>query len=126
MNRLWIAALLAAIIAAICITGNIVIDNYSTKIENAVNSAYEAAMSNDYEKAIEYSELAETVFVDAEDKISFFIHHQLIEDMGVAIAEIPPLAHKGDMSEVSSKCKASLILLTHIVDDENLTISNIF
>lgn len=118
--------LLLLIIATSCITGHLIIKNYSTTLEELLNNAYEAAMNGDAELATEYAERIESTYVEAEGKITFFIDHTLVEDMGVAVAGLPPLARDGEFTDFCSGCKSALIMLKHIVNDEKLTLTNIF
>jgi hypothetical protein len=126
MKRIGISLLLLLIITASCITGHIIIKNESENLEALLQNAYNAAIDGDVQLTSQYAEQLEKVYVDAEKKITFFIDHSLVEDMGVAVAELPALARSGEFTDFCSKCSAASVMLKHIVNDEKLTFINIF
>lgn len=125
MNRLIAAVILAVLIAGGCIWGQITVSDCDDVIGNALDQSREAAERGDFESAKKLAEKSEDVFADHEHRLSIFVDHDLVEDLGMQIAKLSTLAEEDTGAEFLSELDAADIMLLHIVRDNRPTLLNI-
>ena len=126
MRRLIAAAVLAAVIVSVCVVGQQVIRRCGQEVGALLMESMEAAQNGDTETAAQKAALAEETFTERENKLNFFIRHDLVEDLGSQLAKLKDLATEETASEFLSEAGSAVIMLTHVVDDERPTFLNIF
>lgn len=125
MGRIITVVVLLCVIVAICITGYCVVDGLEKSVGELLEQAGEAAFGGDIQGAYEYSTKAEQEFVKREDLVSVFIYHELVEELGVQIAELPDFAHEDSVEEFMSALKGAKVMLGHVTSDEKPSLKNI-
>ncbi len=124
MKRLIAAAVLgvvviAALIADIMLT-NKVVETVSKDIKNCKT----AAEQGDYTAAKAYAETLEKNWEKTETYFSLFINHDLIDNMGVSVSKLVPLANSRD-SMYLTECRVIEVTLTHIKNDSRFNLHNL-
>ena len=77
-------------------------------------------------KAKEQLEKAEAEYSRQELKLSFFVNHSLVEELGEQLAELPALANSEGAEELLSNIDGAKIKILHIIRDNRLSLANIF
>ena len=125
MGRIITVVVLLSVIVAISITGYVVVDGLEKSVGALLEQADEAASRGDIQGAYEFSAKAEKEFVKREDLVSVFIYHELVEELGVQIAELPDFANEDSMEEFLSALKGAKVMLGHVVSDEKPSLKNV-
>ncbi len=125
MGRIITVVVLLSVIVAISITGYVVVDGLEKSVGALLEQADEAASRGDIQGAYEFSAKAEKEFVKREDLVSVFIYHELVEELGVQIAELPDFANEDSLEEFLSALKGAKVMLGHVVSDEKPSLKNV-
>lgn len=126
MKRLIISFVLLAVVLAVSYYGiNFVNSNYD-KILGELDLGTEMMERGDFGSAKLHCEKAEEIFEKNEQYMAAFINHSLLDDIGVCIAAVAPLADKESVPEFFSQCEEAKISLRHIRNDHKFLIGNLF
>ena len=126
MMRLIAVAILVLGVGTVCIFGQCAITDCGKTVGLLLREGMEAASSGDTETARQKALEAEKTYMHAEQRLSLFIHHDLVEDLGIQIARLSYLAETETLAEYRSEVSGALVMLTHVVNDERPRLSNIF
>ena len=118
MKRLITVAVLLACIVAICITSQAVLTDCAEAVGTPLSEGIDAAESDDIETARQKAAEAEMAFMDREKWLNLFVHRDLVENLGAQIARLTDLAEEETLSEYRAEAKSTLVMLTHVVEDE--------
>ena len=83
-----------------------------------MSEGIDAAQSDDIETARQKAVEAEMGFMDREKWLNLFVHRDLVENLGAQIARLTDLAEEETLSEYRAEAKSTLVMLTHVVEDE--------
>lgn len=125
MKRLIAAGILIAVIAAICVTGSLVVRRTGERVGGFLTQALEAARAGDVDGAARLARQAEAAYMEAEAGINGFVHHDLVEELGAQIARLPALAAPDTLDEFISEAQSTAVMLTHVVKDESPCLRNV-
>ena len=125
MRRLIAVGVLACLIAAVCAAGTATVGRTGEAVGALLTEALEAAARGDAESARAAAHGAEAAYVAAEGWINCFVHHDLVEDLGVALARLPGLAAPDALDDFVAEGRAALVMLTHVVKDERPSLGNV-
>lgn len=125
MKRIWSILILALVIAVICTTGCLYIFNFENNITKMMNESKQLIQDKQYEQAAKASKRAEQYFVKNERIISVFCDHELLEQLGVSISKLAPLAEEETEYEFDSELQSAFVMLRHLVNDQRPSIRNI-
>lgn len=126
MRRLIAAGVLLLFVAVCCVAGQIIVTHYGDDMTDSLNSAREAALQEDFEQAAHSVKRAEDEYAKKEWVLSCFIDHNLVEELGEQLAELPSLAAEGSKEEFLSHLDAAKIKILHIIRDNRFSARNIF
>ncbi len=126
MRRLIAAATLILFIAISCTVGQITIGTCGEKMSKMLDEATDFAENQEFDKAKEQLEKAEKEYSRQEWKLSFFVNHSLVEELGEQLAELPALANSEGSEELLSHIDGAKIKILHIIRDNRLSLANIF
>lgn len=118
MKRLITVGVLLACIVAICITSQAVLTDCAEAVGTPLSEGIDAAQSDDIETARQKAAEAEMAFMDREKWLNLFVHRDLVENLGAQIARLTDLAEEETLSEYRAEAKSTLVMLTHVVEDE--------
>lgn len=118
MKRLITVGVLLACIVAICITSQAVLTDCAEAVGTPLSEGIDAAESDDIETARQKATEAEMAFMDREKWLNLFVHRDLVENLGAQIARLTDLAEEETLSEYRAEAKSTLVMLTHVVEDE--------
>ena len=118
MKRLITVAVLLACIVAVCITSQAVLTDCAEAVGTPLSEGIDAAESDDIETARQKAAEAEMAFMNREKWLNLFVHRDLVENLGAQIARLTDLAEEETLSEYRAEAKSTLVMLTHVVEDE--------
>ncbi len=118
MKRLITVGVLLACIVAVCITSQAVLTDCAEAVGTPLSEGIDAAQSDDIETARQKAVEAEMAFMDREKWLNLFVHRDLVENLGAQIARLTDLAEEETLSEYRAEAKSTLVMLTHVVEDE--------
>ena len=118
MKRLITVGVLLACIVAVCITSQTVLTDCAEAVGTPLSEGIDAAESDDIETARQKAAEAEMAFMDREKWLNLFVHRDLVENLGAQIARLTDLAEEETLSEYRAEAKSTLVMLTHVVEDE--------
>ena len=118
MKRLITVGVLLACIVAICITSQAVLTDCAEAVGTPLSEGIDAAESDDIETARQKAAEAEMAFMNREKWLNLFVHRDLVENLGAQIARLTDLAEEENLSEYRAEAKSTLVMLTHVVEDE--------
>ena len=118
MKRLITVGALLACIVAICITSQAVLTDCAEAVGTPLSEGIDAAQSDDIETARQKAAEAEMAFMNREKWLNLFVHRDLVENLGAQIARLTDLAEEETLSEYRAEAKSTLVMLTHVVEDE--------
>ena len=90
-----------------------------------MNESKQLIQDKQYEQAAKASKRAEQYFVKNERIISVFCDHELLEQLGVSISKLAPLAEEETEYEFDSELQSAFVMLRHLVNDQRPSIRNI-
>lgn len=120
MKRLLFVPILGGIIAAIIICGMSGASSYSKQITQILDNAENEMIQGNCEKAAEYADYAESVWVDAESKLNIFLNHADTAEIGITLSKLSPLARYGDLSEYLAESNTAKVQLIHMSAMESI------
>lgn len=118
MKRLITVGVLLACIVAVCITSQAVLTDCAEAVGTPLSEGIDAAQSDDIETARQKAAEAEMAFMNREKWLNLFVHRDLVENLGAQIARLTDLAEEETLSEYRAEAKSTLVMLTHVVEDE--------
>lgn len=125
-RRIIASAVLLVLVITVCVVGQLTVDGCGKDISNLLDSAKTSIKKEDYKAAAHYSQKAEDKYVDCERKLSFFISHDLIEDLGVEVAKLSDLAREETSDEFLAELSSAEVMLTHLLNDYKPSIYTVF
>lgn len=118
MKRLITVGVLLACIVAVCITSQAVLTDCAEAVGTPLSEGIDAAETDDIETARQKAVEAEMAFMNREKWLNLFVHRDLVENLGAQIARLTDLAEEETLSEYRAEAKSTLVMLTHVVEDE--------
>lgn len=118
MKRLWAALAMAAVIAAIIISGLFFIKKYSADVSNTLKSAAEAVKSDDMQTALSLLNSAEEKWVKAEKILRIYVNANELSDIGLTVAALPEYAKNNAKAELFAGIKTAQVQLIHLSNTE--------
>ena len=125
MKRLIAAGVILAVMAALCVTGLLVVREAGRAVGGPLTEALDAAAEGDAPAARAAALRAEAAVVAREGRLSCFVHHNLVEDLGARLAALPGLATPDTLADFAAEAEAARVMLTHVVKDETPSLSHI-
>ena len=124
MKRLIAAFCLALIVTGLCTADMLMTDRTYRNLSADINNCRIAFQTGDFATAENYAKKLEQNWTEREDIFSIFINHELIDDMGVSVAKLVPLAQNKDTMFLV-ECRVIEMTLQHIKNDSEINIHSI-
>ena len=125
MKRIIAAVVLIVFISVTAVIGRMTVSRSTHDVGELLSAAYDNALSGNFEEAAYYAARAEEKFVESEGMVSIFVDSSLVDDFGVAVGKLPPLASEDNRAEFLSHCSAARIMLIHLADGDRPILTNI-
>ena len=126
MKRLWVVLGLSLVVAALCVMGNIVLFGGGTRLKNDIEQAIALAEKGDMIGAAEAAQKAEKGFIEYEHTLGLFMNKKTVNEVGESLSKLTWLAKNDDRGEFLSECSRAIVVITHILNHEKLSLYNFF
>ena len=126
MKRLIVSLALFIAVISLCFFGVKYVRASYEKINSELIRSEQCAKSEDYKGAKEAAVLAEEIYTKREQALAAFIKHDILDEVGVCLAAVPPLAEKESREEFLSSLAEAKVALTHIRNDHKFMLGNLF
>lgn len=120
MKRLYFALGVFLVIALIVGCGTYVVYESNERMNSIFDEIETAAKKDDIEKAVSLCEKAENEWVDFEKKLTLFVNHSEICEIGVSVSAMKPLIEYDEKAEFFSELNKVRVQLTHLASMENI------
>ncbi len=125
MKRLIISFVLVALLVGFSVYGSITVKNKGGEIAEKLDGAIILAEKGDMDEAKKAAKEIENLFVDAENTLSLFLDHEIVNKLGADISQLYYLAENETKNDFSAYCRSAKITVTHIMAGETPTFSNV-
>jgi len=126
VKRLWVVLGLSLIVAAVCIAGNIVLFSGGDRLKDEIEQAILFAEKGDMATAAEAAQKAEKGFAEYEHTLGLFMNKKTVNEVGESLTKLNWLAKNDDRGEFLSECSRAIVVITHILNHEKLSLYNFF
>ncbi|MBE6805541.1 MAG: DUF4363 family protein [Ruminococcaceae bacterium] len=124
MKRIIAAVVLALIVAGLCFADVVMTNRIYNTLSANIKECRSAFLQKDYITAEKKAKELEQNWTEREDIFSLFINHELIDEMGVSVAKLVPLAKtQDDMFLI--ECRVVEMTLKHIKNDSRVNLHSI-
>lgn len=125
MRRLTTALVLILLLGGICVTGIWTVNHHYEKIDRLLDQAVDCYEQGDMERAAALAVDIENQWVKSERYLSLFVNHDTVDEVGVSISKLEPLALSGDKADYLAACKNAHLQLLHIRENEKVSFLNV-
>lgn len=125
MKRVLVSLVIFLLLGGFSVYGTYIVTANGNALSDMLDTAILQAESGDMEAAHATAKEIEDSFVAVEKRLSYFIDHSVISQLGVDISQLYYLAEADDPSEFCAHCRSAKITVTHIIDSGRLTLPNI-
>lgn len=123
MKRLIAAGILAVLVTALCIGGNYIMQHSCNNLLEMIDDCKSAENKNSaYKKA----EKLEDEWVKKETLLSLFSNLRMVDDIGVAISRISAYSDNPSGPDYIAACREAEVKLTHMRENERLSVLSVF
>lgn len=120
MKRLYFALALALSIIAIVGFGTFSVKQAKNQLSHYLNEVEVAAKNNDFDSALLLCEKAENSWIESEKKLTYFVNHSDICEIGVSISSIKAFVKYKEQAELFSELNKVRVMITHLSTMENV------
>ncbi len=125
MKRLIISFVFVAALLSFAVYGSFAVRTVGGELSDMLDSAISDAEKGDMASAKKTAKRIEDKFVEAEDKLSLYLDHQIVGKLGADIAQLYYLADEETKNDFSAYCRSAKVTVTHIISGEKPTLSNV-
>ncbi len=105
-------------------TGINYVNSTCAHIHDLLEKCEKSALSEDVKQAEKCAKDAEKFFEKRERNLAAFVNHSVIDEAGVCLASISPLAEKDTLPEMLSQIAQAKTALQHIKNDQAFSYQN--
>lgn len=120
MKRLYFALTAVVIVFCIVFYGTLTVKNSSGEMLDLFDKIETSAKNDDTETAVQLCDKAEKKWVEYEKKLTFFVNHAEICEIGTGIAAMKPLVRYNEKAEFFSTLESTRVQLIHLASMENI------
>ncbi|MCI8361016.1 MAG: DUF4363 family protein [Clostridiales bacterium] len=125
MRRMTTALVLVLLLSGICVTGICTVNHHYKKIDRLLDGAIDCYEQGDLERAAALAVDIENQWVQSERYLSLFVNHDTVDEVGVSISKLEPLALSGDWADYLAACKNAHLQILHIRENEKVNFLNL-
>ncbi|MGN1419234.1 MAG: DUF4363 family protein [Acutalibacteraceae bacterium] len=126
LKRFCASALLLILCIFTCVSSSIVVTRTAEKIKETLSETAVYLKNGEPEKACEVFETCEERFDRDKTTFDVFLNHSDTDKLSHDIAEIRPLILSGNSEFALEKIEESISVLNEIIDEQKLSIGNVF
>ncbi len=120
MKRLYFALAVFLVLVGIVATGTYYVGKANDTMTSYLEKIETAAREDKIDEAVMLCESAEQEWVSSEEKLTLFLNHAEICEIGVKIAAMKPLIEHNEKAEFFSSLNEVKVMLIHLATMENI------
>ena len=125
MKRLFISLAIFAALFGFAFYGTVVLSHEGERLTALLTDAINLAEMGNADGAKQAAERLEVGYIEAEKRLSYFVNHRDIGQLGVEISTLPSLAEAEDLSNFLASCNSAKTSIIHLVDSATPHLRNV-
>ena len=125
MKRLFISLAIFAALFGFAFYGTVVLSHEGERLTSLLSEAIDQAEKGNAEAAKQAAERLEVGYIEAEKRLSYFVNHRDIGQLGAEISTLPSLAEAEDLSNFLASCNSAKTSIIHLVDSATPHLRNV-
>ena len=125
MKRLFISLAIFAALFGFAFYGTVVLSHEGERLTALLTEAINLAEKGNADGAKQAAERLEVGYIEAEKRLSYFVNHRDIGQLGVEISTLPSLAEAEDLSNFLASCNSAKTSIIHLVDSATPHLRNV-
>ena len=116
MKRLFISLAIFAALFGFAFYGTVALSHEGERLTSLLTEAINLAEKGNAEAAKQAAERLEARYIESEKRLSYFVDHRNIGQLGAEISTLPSLAEAEDLSNFLASCNSAKTSIIHLVD----------
>ena len=125
MKRLFISLAIFAALFGFAFYGTVALSHEGERLTSLLTEAINLAEMGNAEAAKAAAERLEARYIESEKRLSYFVDHRNIGQLGAEISTLPSLAKAEDLSNFLASCKSAKTSIIHLVDSATPHLRNV-
>ena len=125
MKRLFISLAIFAALFGFAFYGTVVLSHEGERLTALLTEAINLAEKGNADGAKQAAKRLEVGYIEAEKRLSYFVNHRDIGQLGVEISTLPSLAEAEDLSNFLASCNSAKTSIIHLVDSATPHLRNV-
>lgn len=125
MKRLFISLAIFAALFGFAFYGTVALSHEGERLTSLLTEAIDQAKKGNAEAAKQAAERLEARYIESEKRLSYFVDHRNIGQLGVEISTLPSLAEAEDLSNFLASCNSAKTSIIHLVDSATPHLRNV-
>lgn len=125
MKRLFISLAIFAALFGFAFYGTVALSHEGERLTALLTDAINLAEMGNADGAKQAAERLEVGYIEAEKRLSYFVNHRDIGQLGVEISTLPSLAEAEDLSNFLASCNSAKTSIIHLVDSATPHLRNV-
>ena len=125
MKRLFLSLAIFGALFGFAFYGTFAVSNEGERLTALLTEAIDLAEMGNAEAAKQAAERLEARYIEAEKRLSYFVDHRNIGQLGAEISTLPSLAKAEDLSNFLASCKSAKTSIIHLVDSATPHLRNV-
>ena len=125
MKRLFLSLAIFGALFGFAFYGTLAVGNEGERLTALLTEAIDQAERGNADGAKQAVERLEAGYIEAEKRLSYFVDHQIIGQLGTEISTLPSLAESDDLSNFLASCNSAKTSIIHLVDSATPHLRNV-
>ena len=125
MKRLFLSLAIFGALFGFAFYGTFAVSNEGERLTALLTEAIDEAERGNADGAKRAAERLEAGYIEAEKRLSYFVDHRNIGQLGAEISTLPSLAESDDLSSFLATCNSAKTSIIHLVDSATPHLRNI-
>lgn len=125
MKRLFISLAIFAALFGFAFYGTVVLSHEGERLTSLLTEAIDQAEKGNADGAKQAAERLEVGYIEAEKRLSYFVNHRDIGQLGAEISTLTSLAEAEDLSNFLASCNSAKTSIIHLVDSATPHLRNV-
>lgn len=125
MKRLFISLAIFGALFGFAFYGTFAVSNEGERLTSLLTEAINLAEMGNADGAKQAAERLEAGYIEAEKRLSYFVDHRNIGQLGAEISTLPSLAEAEDLSNFLASCNSAKTSIIHLVDSATPHLRNV-
>ena len=125
MKRLFLSLAIFATLFGFAFYGTVALSHEGERLTALLTEAIDQAEKGNAEAAKQAAERLEARYIESEKRLSYFVDHRNIGQLGTEISTLPSLAKAEDLSNFLASCNSAKTSIIHLVDSATPHLRNV-